>query len=359
MIEKTDTAQENTQLWLDKLWRGLFNGGHTSGLLSPSQIRREGRDRLAVRKKEMAAIFEAEQDVNSIHQGLKTLNFEGKLVDTPRVESVKTHSIIENAAIEHYQDVGQDTSLHMLQAAVRDVSVRNLERALNLRKIMILAESEIYGAQPNPISQQAVSAEWLIAWQEAAQDILNPELQLIYARMLTLEVAHPGRFGLACIGILRQLNSDDLEMLKIMAKYIAGGVIFNASDHYFNTDFHQRLFELMNDLGLISGVGLAPAIKPFKTTRLDRFELMLPAVNKALRVTAASNVKVLQLPVYPVSRVCRQLLTLLDTEADLAYLFELATAIKTQGFDVCLGDWHAQWGYAGTGQQQFVERMQL
>lgn len=359
MSDKTQPSHQNTQFWLDKLWRTLFNGDHTSGLLSPGQIRRERRDRLVVRNKEMAAIFDAEQDINSIHQGLKTLDFHANLIDTPLVESISTHSIIENTAIDNHQDIGLDTSSHMLKAAVRDVSVRDLEKALNLRKIAILAESDIYDAEPKPVSQQPVSAQWRIAWQETAQNVLSPELQLVYAKMLTREVAHPGRFSLGCLNTLKQLNNNDLEMLRIMAKYITGGIIFNASEHYFNTDFHQGLFELMNDIGLISGVGLAPVIKQFKSSQNNHFAMTLPVVNKALRITAPSSHKILSLPAYPVSRVCRQLITLLDTEADLAYLFELAKAIKAQGFTVALGDWRAEWDGAGPDRPEFIERMQL
>ena len=355
MSDKQNLVQENTQHWLDKLWDTLFDGDNTCGLLSPGQIRRERRDRVAVRKKEMAAIFEAEKDVNFIHQGLKALDLHGKLIDTPKVDAVATHAIIENTAIDQQQDIGLDTSTHMLEAAVRDVSVRDLERALNLRKIAILAESQIYEAEPEPISQQAVSAEWLIAWKETAQNVFNPELQLVYAKMLIQEVAHPGRFSLGCLTMLRQLNSNDLEMLRIMAKYITGGFIFNAADHYFATEFHEGLFELMDDLGLISGVGMEPMIKLLKSSHTENFELILPVTNKALRVSHESAGQTLKLPVYSVSRVCRQLLTALDTETDLAYLFDLARAIKAQGFDVTLGDWII----SGVSKGQFVEKMQL
>lgn len=363
MNDTPHLAQENRQLWLDKLWQALFDGDHTSGLLSPGQIRRERRNRLAVRKKEMAAIFAAEQDVNSIHQGLKTLDTQGNIVNTPRIDSVATHSIIENTSIDNQQDVGLDTPAHMLQAAARAVSVRNLEKALNLRKIAILAESDIYEAEPNPLSQHTVSAEWLMAWKDTAQNILNPELQLIYAKMLTREVAHPGQFSLGCITTLSQLSSDDLEMLKIMAKYITGGLIFNACKHYFDTEFHQRLFELMNDIGLIAGVGVEPVIKVFKSHHSECFELILPVINKALHVTHPSKTKTLRLPAYPVSRVCKQLLTLLDTEADLAYLFDLAKAIKAQGFNVSLGDWDTSWhsrrNNSRPDSQYYIERIQL
>ena len=358
MNNKRHTTQENTRIWLDKLWQTLFNGNYTSGLLSPGQIRREKRNRVAVRKKEMAAIFSAEQDINGIHQGLKALDAQGNIIHTPAIETVATHSIIENIAADNQQDIGLESSVHMLQAAARDVSVRNLEKALNLRKMAILAETEIHEAEPHFISQQPVSAEWLLAWKETAQNILNPELQLVYAKMLTQEVAQPGQFSLGCITTLRQLNSNDLEMLKIMAKYITGGVIFNACDHYFDTEFHQRLFELMNDLGLIAGVGLEPTIKLLKSHHDDHFELMLPVINKALHVTHPSKIKALRLPAYPVSRVCRQLLTLLKAEADLAYLFDLAKAIKAQGFNVALGDWDSSDAIT-PGYQPFIERMQL
>ncbi|MCR8921815.1 DUF2806 domain-containing protein [Dasania sp. GY-MA-18] len=326
------------QQWLDKLWQHLFDG-EDSGLLSPGQIRREHRNRHEVRKLEMAAIFEAEQDVNLIHQGLKCIDSRGKLIDTPRIDTVATHSIIENSSIDEFTDVGKQSSASMLESAAKEVGIRDLERALNLRKIILLAEAEIYAADDRPVSQFSVSAEWMICWKSIAQDVFNPEMQTILARMLIQEIAQPNSYAMSSIYMLRQLNADDLEMLAILSKFSFGQFIFNASQGYFDAELYHKLLESMDDLGLISGYGMEPMLKQVKSQSPHYFEAFLPCGNKAMRVQAEQADKSLSLPIFKVSRAGRELMSLHSTTTDLAYLFEVAAFIKRQGFTVALGEW--------------------
>lgn len=348
----TSISSQIQQKWLDKLWEHLFDG-EESGLLSPGQIRREGRDRVAVRQAEMTAIFEAEQDINLIHQGLKCIDQYGNLINTPKIDTFTTHSIIEDSSIESLSDVGAQSSATMLKAASREVGIRDLERALNLRKIILLAETEIYNAKDRVISQSPVSIEWMLCWKLAAQDIFNPEIQLILARMLIHEVASPGNYAMATIHALTLLNADDLEMLAILSKYSFGRFIFNASSGYFNSELYQNLLESLDDLGLISGYGVEASSKAFVSQLPTHFELILHCGSKAMRVQHAKADKLLSIPIFNVSRAGRQLMSLHNSVPDLAYLYEIAAHIKKQGFAVSLGDW------VEGREDKFIEKMPL
>ena len=259
------------QDWLDKLWELLFSGEET-GLMSPGQIRRQQRDRVAVRKREMSAILMAEQDVNLIHQGLKCIDQFGNLIDTPAIDEYSTHSIIETNFSDSLDDVGNDGSASMLKYVAREVGIRDLERALNLRKIVLLAETEIYAAAEQVISQGAVSAEWLISWKNSAQDIFNPEVQLILAKILIAEVAQPGSYSMQCLNTLKLLSPDDLEMLTILSKFSFGSFVFNASKGYFDSELYINLLENMDELGLISGYGMSTTSKHISSIKTDSFE---------------------------------------------------------------------------------------
>ncbi|WP_339667980.1 DUF2806 domain-containing protein [Dasania marina] len=351
---RTETISDRIkQQWLDKLWQHLFDG-EASGLLSPGQIRRQRRNRKAVRQLEMAALFEAEQDVNLIHQGLKCIDSRGKLVDTPRIDTVQTHAIIESSGIDEFSDVGKQSSVSMLETAAKEVGVRDLERALNLRKIILLAEAEVYAAADRPISQHSVSAEWMICWKNVAQDVFNPEIQILLARMLIQEVAQANSYAMSSLYMLRQLNADDLEMLAILSKFSFGSFLFNASQGYFNTELYHNLLENMDDLGLITGYNMEPLIKQVSSETTDGYLAFLPCGNKAMRVQAKQASKILSLPIYKVSRAGRQLMSLHTTTVDLAYLFEVAAYIKQQGFSVALGEWQCH-----KKGSQFEEKMPL
>ena len=322
------------QPWLDKLWSCLFNGNDT-GLMSPGQIRRERRDRDHVRQLEMSAIMEAEGELNEVHQGLKALDDRGNLIDTPAIDPIATHSIIENSQVEQDIDVALDTPATMIRAVVREQNVRDLERSLNIRKIAILAESEILASDPLPVSIQPVKIEWLSRWRESAQTVFNPELQLLWAQILIREVAEPGAFSLGLMNSLLQFERDDIDAFRAVGKYAFKKFVFQA-EGYFTADSHHELFEFMDELGLMSA---QPSQLELRSETMEHFELLLASGSKALKVTGYDARSTLSLPVYKLSRHGQQLVKLADEDADLAYLFNLANYIKEQDFEVALGDY--------------------
>lgn len=330
-----DTISESSrEQWLDKLWFCLFDG-NSGGIMSPGQIRRERRNRETVRQIEMAAILEAEGELNGIHQGLKMLDEYGNLVDTPPVDTVATHRIIENTAIEQHLDIGLDTPAAMIRSVIKEVSVRDLERSLNLRKIAIQAESEILACPLRAISNVPINAEWMIRWRESAEHVINPELQALWARALVLEVAAPGSFTLGLMSTLLQLNKEDWEVIRIAAKYAFADFIFDATDSYFNTDVHQSMFDVLEDLGLLIA---NPARKVIKSTDRSQFLALLTCRHKGLKLTHRDANKDLLLSVFKLSRIGRQIFSLCDSEADLAYLLTFARQLQADGYAVTLGD---------------------
>ena len=338
------------QNWLDKLWCELFNG-EQGGLMSPGQIRREGRSRIEVRQMEMAAIIEAEEDINRIHHGEKGIDDRGNIIDTPPVDHIATHAIIEQPTLNTDLDPSLSDTSSLLRSAVREIAVRDIERALNLRRLTILAESEILGIAPCPVSSRPVNVQWLARWRELAQDVFNEEIQVIWARMLVSEVAAPGSFSLDLMGRLALLSANDIDMIQLAAKYVLGDFIYDARRDYFNTDFHRQLFDELGDLGLFTGEYRR---REFASQHRERFRYLFTCHRKAILVEGVDQSARILLPVMVLSRVGRQLFRLTDTQADLAYLYKLGAAIKVQGFVVRAGDWQVV-----NGKGRFTSRLRL
>lgn len=320
--------------WLDKLWAALFDGS-SAGLMSPGQIRRERRNRDQVRQLEMEAIFQAEADINEIHRGTKAIDDGGNLIDTPTVEPIATHQVIENTAIEQGFDVGLETPESMIRSVVREISVRDLERSLNRRKIAILAESEILAAEPRPVSRDPVNAEWMMRWRETSENVFHAESQVLWAKVLVEEIAAPGSYSLGSLAALQQLNHEDLQVLQIIGKYAFPGFIYNAAS-YFKRDTHANWFEVMEDLGLMNYSAM-----PLNLCEQAEAHgcLYLPRGNKALRVCGLNKLERVEIPVFKLTRIGKQLFPLAANEADLAYLFEFGRQLKAQGCEVSVGDW--------------------
>ena len=340
--------------WLDKLWQQLFDGD-SGGLLSPDQIRREHRDWRQVRQLEMALILEAERDIALIHQGRKRLDPQGNLIDVALPEQVATLDIIVDDLVRENLDLGRASPSQMLRSAVNQVGVRDLERSLNLRKLAILAEAEILATNPGTISPHPVSAEWMLRWRDLAQNVFNPELQNLWARLLVGEVARPGRYPLGILATLGQCEARDLEALSIISKYVLGEFIFDARGRYFKQLTHQPLFDVLADLGLIQDAGPGGQVHNLQSQRQDSFLLQLDCHQKALRITHPQPAITLELPVLRLSRIGRELCALVGGEADVAYLFDLGLFCKAAGFTVALGECPV----TAPGERHFNQRLIL
>jgi len=343
-----DKAQ---QQWLEKLWLHLFDGD-SGGLMSPGQILRERRNHAQVREMELAAIKEAERDIEAIHNGTKRLDDNGNLIDTPLVETVSTHSIIENTMIEQNQDVGVDSSASLLKSAIKQVSINDLERSLNLRKIALLAEKEILDAPQTAVSPQPIGTDWLARWKQSAQDVFDSQLALMWARLLVVELARPGSFSIGVMATLSQVGPNDTNTLSIASKYLIEDFIYDATDGYFTEAAHSAMLDNLIDLGIVVDNGAQAYLFSIASQSKDRFSKLLRSHDKALQVTAAEPDKIIQLPIFKLTRVGRHLLSLSANDADLAYLFTLARFLKSEGFDVALGDWLE----SGEG---FVEKLKV
>ena len=70
-----------------RVWDTLIRDG-IGGLLSPWQIRREGRARAEVRAEEMARLAQAEQDIADIRAGRKRIDVKGNIVEAPDEEEI-------------------------------------------------------------------------------------------------------------------------------------------------------------------------------------------------------------------------------------------------------------------------------
>ncbi len=65
-----------------KIWESTFDKG-LGGLLSPYQIKHEGKARTEVRKNEMLVLAQAWRDAEDIGKGLKTLDSKGEIIQLP------------------------------------------------------------------------------------------------------------------------------------------------------------------------------------------------------------------------------------------------------------------------------------
>ncbi len=330
--------QQMQERWLDRVW--LYLLGDSGGLVTPGQIRREGLDRVRVRQAELAAIIAAENELAGLRSGRKVVGYGGHVTDAVAVGDVPMYSFIERAPIDEDEIVARGSqAMRLLDSVALDTSRRDAERLLVIRRIALLAEEEILGSfMLQSLSEQEIGAHWLQRWRQLAQDVREPALQRLWARLLVREVAVPGRHSLALIEALGAIGEEDVPGIALLARYVFGEFIFDARGRYFRPELHEVWLAKAETLGLLQPIATHRYVNLHPQPGAEQEPLLLINHRRALQLGAIRTAGV-ALPVLRLTPIGKQLFQLCGGEADMAYLLDLAAYLAEHDIKVALGDW--------------------
>lgn len=340
--------------YLDKLWQTLFGRG-VRALVSPAELRRRGLERRTVRARELREIARVQREIQSLIDGKLRLGRDGRLrepADDELMSAVRLNSVIVNAGAD--DPVEQLDTAKLLQKADRDGAMRAVRREMAIRHIAVLAEEECRNLPLESVSTVQVDPDWLIRWRDGAQDAVSVQLKRFWARLLTGEVLKPSTYSVRTMEFLRTISRADLEMLGICARFCFDGFIYRSPGQYFSADLHLRMFEQLEELGLLRGVYGRAESWLLRSSTEDGFRAILPCARKAIFVEGGDAGDDFRLPAYRLTRFGREIFSLCHADADMAYLMAVAGELKKNHFTVRLGDW-----VGDAGQGLFSERMAL
>ncbi|MDB6062802.1 MAG: hypothetical protein JWM78_2905 [Verrucomicrobiaceae bacterium] len=330
--------QQMQERWLDRAWLYLFGGN--GGLVTPGQIRREALDRARVRQAELAAIITAEQELAGLRSGRKTVGYGGQVRDAIAVGDVPMYSFIERAPMDQDEIFARAAqSKHLLNTVAQQTGQLDAERLLVIRRIGLLAEEEILASfSLHAISEQEIGAHWLQRWRQFAQDVHDPTLQRLWARLLVREIAAPGRYKLALMDVLGSVGEHDVAGVALLARYVFGEFIFDARGRYFRRELHEVWLASAEALGLLQPIATHRYVNLHPQLGAEEEPLLLINHCRALQLNSIRTAGV-ALPVLRITQVGKQLFQLCGGDADMAYLLDLAAYLTEHGVKVALGEW--------------------
>lgn len=355
----TNKTQFDLELetYLNKMWGAIFDEG-ASVLLSPGEIFREGRNRHTVRAQELACIELAEKDLKAVHIGSKSIDESGHIKDSPRSNS---DNVKMCPLIERDEGTADDVELRLganalLKCVSHEVRVKELKRSLHIRKIAIFAEKDAGKRFKGYLSERVLDLDWVERWKEYAQDTHSEQLQKLWAAVLAKEVLKPGSLSIMALDFLHHLSSSDLELIKIAAKFSFGSFIYREAKGYFTKDIHFVMFEALEEMGLLEGVKQQDVQRELidKNKKLESFNTVLRCHNKALFVEVHYPGQGLELPVFGITHLGKEVMSVTGVDADMAYLWAVANDIKSRGCHVQLGGWVEQPGGEGVFQRKIT-----
>lgn len=355
---QSDRASEDVQRlqYLSKLWNTVFDEG-TAGLLSPHELVHSSRGHRETRSQELATIRLAEKDLEAVHSGRKRFDETGKIVDAPLTPNeIEMNPIIETSQVDQYDSelrLGADALIKHISYEVR---IKELKRSLHLRKVMIFAESSAMDEAHKKISPRPVDLDWLGRWRDYAQDSHGEVLQKQWGRLLAREVRKPGSISIRALDFFRHLGSQDAQLIAIASRLSFGDFIYREAKGYFTDEIHQPMFETLEELGLILGVqrkDLWADIAP-KKREFQPMHAVLRCHNKALFIEMPYSGQAMNVPVYKITQLGKEVMNVALPEADMAYLWAVANDLKASGCVVHLGDWLEKNDTQGAFQQKIT-----
>ncbi|MGH9364548.1 MAG: DUF2806 domain-containing protein [Thermoanaerobaculia bacterium] len=310
-----------------RLWETIAEKGIGS-LLSPWQIRREGRARIDVRREEIVTLAQAERDAEDIRSGRKRLDAVRQLVALPEPETLPPVQPGEARAED------RPALRAAAQIATGNLVADAIQKQVNIAKAVLAAEAELEGDPQEP-SARTVDDDWLFRWRDCASAVSSEELQNLWGRVLAGEVKSPGAFSLRTLEFLKNLSQQEAVEIAKLSRFAVADVIFRGDEALLNAEGITYGFLLgMQELGVVAGVEAMGLTLTLKSMAQDRFIRGLVSHDRVLLVTDDDPAKELKLHTCQLTLIGRQILRLGAFEPHQGYLRAVGQAIRGQGFKV-------------------------
>ncbi len=319
---------------LIKMWETLTKDGIGS-LASPWQIKRQGKAHAEVRRDELLLIAQAESDADDIKQGRKKLLSDGRLIE------LNDNSSVDSSEKDDLGRIEPLINLNSLSSKIdQQKNAEEIQQEININKTILLAEDELLRSNQEP-PQENVDPDWIYRWRDYAKSTQSEELRKLWARTLAGEVKSPGRYSLRTLEFIKNLSQDEALAISTLGQFVINNTIFKTKRlEEFNINMSFLL--QMDDLGILNGVqGGQVAGLNLTMPSIDSNKYINSLINRSiiLLIEHDDPAKKMVLDCYQVSRIGVELLSLGDFKADRQYMEEIGNKIKSQGFNVKLGDW--------------------
>lgn len=309
-----------------KLWETVAEKG-IGGLFKPWQMRREGRVSIELKRDELIAIAQAERDAEHIRHGVT------------HVSGSPVQVLLADDNPESSKSRQTDFARRIAPAVDDVVIVDTVRREANVTRALLQAE-EALESDPQVPPDAKVNDDWLYRWRDSASQVSTEELQNLWGRLLAGEVKAPGTYSLRTLEFLRNLSQQEAEEVSKLSQFVIEGVIFRQASESLEAqgvDFRFLLY--MQELGIVAGVESIGLLVTWKSLDKSKFLLTLKCNSVVLIATTDNPEFTVNLPVYQLTALGSQVLSLGKFEPNVAYLEKVAEHLKGQGVEVTLAQY--------------------
>lgn len=323
---------------LKKLWVHL-TPKEVYGLSSPDKIQRSGQTLGEVRRKELSHILHIERQLHELRRGHASLDPTGKIIRSAEIRDireVKFASIIENSDQIEVEQESLPDIVKMIANAEEVSRLDSLEKLLRLQKLYLLTERIILGLELTEIDKGALDRRWLNRWKLNAGESSNGALQQLWARILVRELITPGITSLRALEHLACFSLEDAESLSKLGSWACGDFIYRSALQALPREFDLDLFEQLEEQGIIRGVQGKVLSKTLFSEAESNFICRLSVADKQLLIQSSQLRPELHVPAYMITRVGKELISLVTATVDSAYLEAMVQDLHARGMSVSI-----------------------
>ena len=214
----------------------------------------------------------------------------------------------------------------------RELTLTELVKCKNMLEIAKLADTE-YAKQSHEdeTRNKEFDFDWFIRFFEAAGNISNEEMQSLWSKVLSNEVASPGKFTLRTLEVLRNMSVSEARLFEKIGKMVlrepltASTVIF-APHTVGESNFKTRFGLNFNDFIKLFDCGILNP-QSISTVTIDcgfcNDSLLLKFHNKK------GKDDIFKYHCYTLTQAANQLLSIINGFSSNEYIMELGKSLKS------------------------------
>lgn len=205
--------------------------------------------------------------------------------------------------------------------------------------------------QEDNVTDEPLSDDWISRFFNTAQDVSEEEMQNLWSQILAGEIKQPNTYSLRTLETLKCLCSKDAQNFMEVAKYVVDGNSIPRIDitrSALSSELEEDLVKLEGlhsyeqftlDFEVILALAEAGIVHTgsFISRRIEGEEVLLHCGDYVLKVTNP-NMKMVFYHQYPLTKVGRELIKLINPKVDKDFLIQLAETLKLQGCTVSYGE---------------------
>lgn len=305
----------------------LISGGIiTKYLLEPWHTRRVGKAEADTEAYKRLVLAQNEKDVEAIKKGELALN-QGKLTAPPKQLPTATQFPQD---FELSVDDSWDLPDFAQAAAIYEQN-RSVQRYININTIAseaikYAASKEEANLTESNATEQSVDPNWFWHWRSHAENVIEDEMRLLWAKLFVEEVNKPGQFSLRTLQLISTLSKNDAELIEEIAPFIShkNSLCISSEkllkEYLVTKNITFSKFLKLQDLGLISGVGGLVVHNPKlnkNTTQVYKFGSFF------VRCEVKTDFQ-LEVNNNPLTQIGSEIFQLINAEADIGFVHGFA-----------------------------------